>query len=234
MTRREFSADHLMLRISDCNNMSFTFESGGIVDIATDDPSTAERVLSDVISSINTHTLASDGVRLDEVPELTVRLEEEIAGEIKSRYGIDCAVKFDYMLPDESSQKMIDDMERMKKMSDPAYAAAELERAMKQAQETALKNGMTMQDIQNLQNAPLPEFKPLPDTDDPLERAKAITAQVEQMKQMAMNGSLGAPAAAAVPAVNVQPPQSRPNFCYNCGKKLPESGNFCPNCGTKI
>jgi hypothetical protein len=25
-----------------------------------------------------------------------------------------------------------------------------------------------------------------------------------------------------------------PQFCYNCGKKLPSSANFCPGCGTKL
>jgi hypothetical protein len=25
-----------------------------------------------------------------------------------------------------------------------------------------------------------------------------------------------------------------PQFCHNCGKKLPVAANFCPNCGTKL
>jgi hypothetical protein len=25
-----------------------------------------------------------------------------------------------------------------------------------------------------------------------------------------------------------------PQFCHNCGKKLPHSANFCPGCGTKL
>jgi hypothetical protein len=31
-----------------------------------------------------------------------------------------------------------------------------------------------------------------------------------------------------------QPPADGPQFCHNCGKKLPHSANFCPGCGTKL
>jgi hypothetical protein len=27
---------------------------------------------------------------------------------------------------------------------------------------------------------------------------------------------------------------ANPQFCHNCGKKLPHSANFCPGCGTKL
>jgi zinc-ribbon domain len=29
-------------------------------------------------------------------------------------------------------------------------------------------------------------------------------------------------------------PADTPQFCHNCGKKLPHSANFCPGCGTKL
>jgi len=29
-------------------------------------------------------------------------------------------------------------------------------------------------------------------------------------------------------------PADSPQFCHNCGKKLPHSANFCPGCGTKL
>jgi hypothetical protein len=30
------------------------------------------------------------------------------------------------------------------------------------------------------------------------------------------------------------PSTTSPQFCHNCGKKLPHSANFCPGCGTKL
>jgi hypothetical protein len=52
------------------------------------------------------------------------------------------------------------------------------------------------------------------------------------------------PAAPRRPVVH-EPPRERPahdeeiatttpQFCHNCGKKLPHSANFCPGCGTKL
>ena len=31
-----------------------------------------------------------------------------------------------------------------------------------------------------------------------------------------------------------EPSADTPQFCHNCGKKLPHSANFCPGCGTKL
>ena len=218
-------------------NCHIMLEAGGIIDIMTDDEGAASRIKADVLSAVQSRMLPYSGkTMLDEIPDMTINIEQEVTEEIARTNGTDIILKFDYILPDERSQKILDDMDKMKKFSDPAYAAAELERAMKQAKETAMKNGLTEQDIQNLQNAPMPDLPPLPDTNDPLERAKAITAQVEQMKQMAMNGSFAVPAAtAAAPAAaqSVQP-APRPKFCTSCGSKLPESGKFCPDCGAKI
>jgi len=37
-----------------------------------------------------------------------------------------------------------------------------------------------------------------------------------------------------VPAVEEELPVSKPQFCHNCGKKLPHAANFCPGCGTRL
>ena len=43
---------------------------------------------------------------------------------------------------------------------------------------------------------------------------------------------------AEIPTVRRRPvaeePAENPQFCHNCGKKLPAEANFCPGCGTKI
>jgi hypothetical protein len=36
------------------------------------------------------------------------------------------------------------------------------------------------------------------------------------------------------PVVEEDLPAATPQFCHNCGKKLPHSANFCPGCGTKL
>jgi hypothetical protein len=36
------------------------------------------------------------------------------------------------------------------------------------------------------------------------------------------------------PTVSEEPSADSPQFCHNCGKKLPHSANFCPGCGTKL
>ena len=155
--------------------------------------------------------------------ELSQKLDEisaAVSEKLTAQSGFRCTAKLNALRPDDRSAEFMKQRELAQKMSDPAYAAAELEKAMKKAQKTAAKNGMSQQDIENLKNMPLPDLPPLPDTDDPLERAKAITARVEQMKQMAASNSF-----AAAP---------RPKFCAYCGSALPAGGNFCPNCGAKI
>ena len=114
-------------------------------------------------------------------------------------------------------------MALMEKMKDPAYAAAELERAMQQARETAEKNGI---DLSALQNMPMPDMPAVSETDDTLARAQAMAAHYDQLKKAA--------AAAPVYAAAAQQTAPRPVFCGSCGGKLPESCNFCPNCGAKI
>lgn len=234
MIRKEFSLNGVpfMLAGYNCHIM---LETGGIIDVMTDDENIASRLKADVLLSVQSHLLPYSGkTSLEELPDMAINVEQEVTEELTRTTGTDFIMKFDYFLPDDRSRKIIDDIDKMKKFSDPAFAAAELERAMKQAQETAKKNGI---DPSTLQNMKMPDLPPLPETDDPLARAKAITAQFEQMKQTAMNGSLAVPPAAAagvVPALQDLPSQPRPKFCANCGARLPESGNFCPNCGNKI
>ena len=35
-------------------------------------------------------------------------------------------------------------------------------------------------------------------------------------------------------AVVPDEPADAPQFCHNCGKKLPGEANFCPGCGTRL
>ncbi|NMB78976.1 MAG: zinc-ribbon domain-containing protein [Methanomicrobiales archaeon] len=36
------------------------------------------------------------------------------------------------------------------------------------------------------------------------------------------------------PVAEEEPAATKPQFCHNCGKKLPHAANFCPGCGTKL
>ena len=36
------------------------------------------------------------------------------------------------------------------------------------------------------------------------------------------------------PQVREEEPTEVPQFCHNCGKKLPQEANFCPGCGTRL
>ncbi len=164
--------------------------------------------------------------------ELSQELDEisaAVSEKLTAQSGFRCTAKLTELRPDERSAQFMKQRELAQKMSDPAYAAAELEKAMKKAQETAAKNGMSQQDIENLKNMPLPDLPPIPDDLDPIARAQAISARMEQMKQMAMNTSF-----AAAPAAQNAQSAPRPKFCAYCGSALPASGSFCPNCGAKI
>ena len=138
-----------------------------------------------------------------------------------------CKASLTALTPDERSAKFLENAALMEKMKDPAFAAAEMERALQKARETAEKNGISMPDIQNMK---MPDLPPLPDTDDPIARANAIMERQKMLDQMAKNG-IFAPAAQVAP---VAPAAARPKFCTNCGKPLPAAGNFCPDCGNKI
>ena len=243
MTELKFRSDMEFLYYDKSLGASLTLLADWYVRADTDDehykttiPLQTDMTLTDILNGYN------GDVPFRELTDKYGEIGDTVSEKLTEKMQFSCVATLTALTPDESSARLIEQIEKMKKFSDPAYAAAEFERAMKQAQETAEKNGMSVQDIQNIQNAPLPDLPPLPDTSDPLERAKAITARVEQMKQMSMNGSFAAaPAAAAVaapaapaPAAPAAPFIQRPKFCASCGSRLPESGNFCPDCGAKI
>lgn len=248
MIRKEFHTEtRIPFRLSDYDNCLIWLEAGGIMDIMTDNEDEAERMVKTALTEIYDRLPSYESkTALAELPDVAASLEQEVSEKLKQQSGKDCAVVFDYLLPDEHSQKLLDNMDKMKKFSDPAYAAAELERAMKQARETAEKNGtipagLSQEEFEKIIKSdcvpPLGKGSPsligigndIPDgVTDPLARAQAITAQVKAMEKSAM----GVPIAAPAP----EPAQSapRPKFCGICGSKLPETGKFCPNCGSKI
>ena len=225
------TTDPIPFRLSDYSGFTARLRVAGSISAETDDEARGQYLRTTCASLLN-ETLAgySDKVSKDDLARLTPELCRTLSGKLTERTGITCSVNIVSLSLDEQTQKIINDMDRAQKMSDPAYAAAELERAMKQAQETAMKNGMSQEDIQRMaqQGIKMPDLPPLPDTDDPMARAKAVMEQNELIKQMAMTGSLTAASSQSAQAA------SRPKFCANCGQRLPESGNFCPNCGTKI
>ena len=204
-------------RFSDYSGTSLMLTAFGTISAETDD-----ETLSDRLRDIALHSLSrnlrkyEETVTLDELLSVSSQLGSDISRDVSDKSGVNCTVTIEGITPDERSKSIIADMDRMKKFSDPAYAAAEMERAMKQAKETAERSGIPMPDPQNIN---IPDMPTLPDADtDPVARAMAITEHLEKLKQM----SLSAPAA------------SRPKFCGNCGSALPESGRFCPNCGKPV
>jgi len=58
-----------------------------------------------------------------------------------------------------------------------------------------------------------PAYEPEPEEEMPPARRPAIQERAEEK-----------------PAEVIEVPQ----FCHNCGKKLPPTANFCPGCGTKL
>ncbi len=227
MIREEFSVNRIPFMLSDHERLMVNIEAGGIIDIRTDDPGEAQLIKDEAVMSIKDHIMSYSGTAaLDELADTGAKIEAEVSEEIKARSGKECIVVFEYFLPDENSQEMIDNVEKMQRMSDPAVAAAELEKALKKAQETAAKNGISMQDIQNMS---MPDLPPLPDGSDPLALANALLERNKTLRQMAVS----APAAGCEPKPENVQPSPRPKFCANCGSRLPESGNFCPNCGAK-
>lgn len=225
--------DSIPFRLSDYPRLTAGLRVAGSISAETDDEARGQSLRTTCASLLN-ETLAGygDKVSKDGLARLTPELCRTLSDKLTERTGITCSVNIVSLSLDEQTQKIINDMDRAQKMSDPAYAAAELERAMKQAQETAMKNGMSQEDIQRMaqQGINMPDLPPLPDTDDPIARAKAVMEQAERVKQMAKS----APIASAAPIAAAPHSAQRPKFCANCGQRLPESGNFCPNCGNKI
>ena len=117
-----------------------------------------------------------------ELPGRYDEINAAVSAKLTEKMSLRCDVKLRSFKPDERSAKFIEQLELTNKMKDPAYAAAELERAMQKARETAEKNGI---DLSSPENMKMPDLPPLPETDDPLARAQAIAAQAEKIRKMA-------------------------------------------------
>lgn len=221
----------VLFRLSDYPGLTAGLRIAGNINAKTDDAA-REQMLRTMCLTLLRETLAGydDKFAKNDLARLRPELSHTLSDKLTERSGIKCSISIVSMTFDEQTQKIMNDIDKMQKMSDPAYAAAELERAMKQAQETAAKNGMSQQDIENLKNMPMPDLPPLPDTNDPLARAQAVAEQARLVRQMAASAPAGSIAPIAASAATA----ARPKFCANCGQKLPESGKFCPNCGAKI
>ena len=103
----------------------------------------------------------------------------------------------------------------------PAVRKPEVQSAMKVAMKGALKPlGQPSQQparrtIQEFPSRIMQEAEPEPEFVAPSRRPVVQETMKEQM-------------------VPEEPPADSPQFCHNCGKKLPHSANFCPGCGTKL
>ncbi len=182
-----------------------------------------------------------------------------ISEKLTAKMQFPCQARLTALTPDDRSAQMMKLIAEKERLSDPAVMAAEYEKAMRKAQETAEKNGLNIQDIVN---QPMPDLPQMPDSiTDPLERAKAMSEYMDKLKQTAVSpaspepkamtqeeqrkaiigGMLSddrsykpnAPAQAGSMGANTMA-QYRPKFCKHCGTKLPPTGNFCGNCGKSI
>jgi hypothetical protein len=108
--------------------------------------------------------------------------------------------------------------------SDAGFSAVrkpEVQSAMKVAMKGALKPlGQTTQPVRRTVQEPprriVQDVEPEPEFVSP-PRRPVVQESVQE------------------PAVSEEhPPADGPQFCHNCGKKLPHSANFCPGCGTKL
>lgn len=183
-----------------------------------------------------------------------------VSEKLTEKMQFPCRARLTALTPDDRSAEILKLTAEKERLSDPAVMAAEIEKAMQKARETAEKNGMNLDDIMN---QPLPEMPELPD--DPLERAKALTEHYEKLKQTAntparpdpktmspeeqrkaiiggmasddrsYNPNAPKPAAfMGMGAAGNTTAQYRPKFCTSCGFRLPPTGNFCGNCGKSV
>lgn len=95
----------------------------------------------------------------------------------------------------------------------------EVQSAMKVAMKGALRQTgpLSQQPVKKAvaesQRRPLPELVPEP---EPVQPRRPVVQEAVQEKTVQ------------------DEPAGTPQFCHNCGKKLPGSANFCPGCGTKL
>lgn len=223
MTELKFRTEKPAAYFDRSKNMTIMLNAEFVLRADTDDghcgsmmPLYASAALTDVLGEYERT------VPYSELSGRYAEISRIVSEKLTEKINVPCTAELVSLEPDEFSAKMIKQLELAEKMKDPAFAAAELERAMQQARETAEKNGI---DLSALQNMPMPDMPAASETDDTLARAQAMAAHYEQLKKAA---------AAPVYAAAAQQTAPRPVFCGSCGGKLPESGNFCPNCGAKI
>jgi hypothetical protein len=109
------------------------------------------------------------------------------------------------------------------RMTPPARSDSQTvrRREVQSAMKVAMKSAMQPLKHSSLQGARRPVIEPptLPQP-EPEEKKAALRRSVVHER----------PEQAPVPAEDTDVPQ----FCHNCGKKLPVAANFCPGCGTKL
>jgi len=94
-------------------------------------------------------------------------------------------------------------------------------REVQSAMKVAMKSAMQPLKYSSLQGARRPVIEPpTPPRPEPEEKKAAPRRSVVHERSEEV----------PVPAEDTEVPQ----FCHNCGKKLPVAANFCPGCGTKL
>lgn len=101
----------------------------------------------------------------------------------------------------------------------PPVRKPEVQSAMKVAMKGALRQTSPLSQQPMRKSVPEPQKRPLPEAVPEPEVAPPRRPVVQEAKPEK-----------TVP----DEPAGTPQFCHNCGKKLPGSANFCPGCGTKL
>lgn len=98
---------------------------------------------------------------------------------------------------------------------EPQAQKPEVKSAMKVAMKSAMRPLQQQQHVRPIRRTITVEAEPEPPV--PVRRPVVHEPSHEQ-----------------VPAGDEDQPVTKPQFCHNCGKKLPPAANFCPGCGTKL
>ena len=108
----------------------------------------------------------------------------------------------------------------------PQVRKPEVQSAMKVAMKGAVKpqnvpvaqpvKRMVAQPVRQPEPEPVFEFEPEPEPEVRAPVRRPVQTQIPAEPQ------------------HHEEPVDTPQFCHNCGKKLPHSANFCPGCGTKL
>ena len=114
----------------------------------------------------------------------------------------------------------------------PQVRKPEVQSAMKVAMKGAVKpHGQPVaQPVRRMVTQPIRHYEPEPEP--------AFEPEPEPVPEVRAPQPVRRPVVAREVAPSVTPvrdePVDSPQFCHNCGKKLPHSANFCPGCGTKL